>query len=300
MWPRPADAFFGRADELSQLSRWLRRSGDPRVLTVWGAGGIGKTRLVLEALHREIAAATLEPSAILYCAVEKARRPSDVFQAILDAADLGLLPGQTDTAQSVARRLVTWHGLLVILDGAETQAGAVGELLAAVLATHEGLRFLVTSQVGLGLKAEGLLPLGPLTPPKGESLAGTPAGLLFANRARRVRPGYQITPEDEPVVSRLLERLELNPLAIELAATRMGVLDARRILAHLEDSFGSLSTAAPDVPERHSSMHAVLDWTWSLLPEGAAAGAEARQRAVWELRSGGAPGGRLGAGAARR
>jgi predicted ATPase len=250
--PRSDDAFFGRADELAQLERWLEGPGS-RVLAIWGPGGIGKTRLAIEALHRAIDRGVIHD--VLFCPLEKVRAPSDVYLAVLQAADLHLPPGSFDTAGSVTRHLQGGPRRLIVLDSAEGQAAAVDELIAAMAAIDD-VRFIVTSQVVPSLKAAELLPVGPL----GE------AGALFADRAGRVRAGYRVAADDAPLLARLLERLQGHPLAIELAAMRMASLDLAGILERVESSLESLSTAAADVPERHRSIRAMLTSTWSLLP----------------------------------
>lgn len=253
--PRSGDAFFGREDELAHIERWLDTPG-ARVLAIWGPGGIGKTRLVVEAIARAIDRSTIDAREVLFCPLEKVRAPADVYQAVLHAADLNLPPGSFDTPGSVARHLQGGPRRLVILDSAEGQSAAVDQLIAATTAIDD-VRFLVTSQVVPSLKTGEVLAVGPLGA----------AAALFADRAARARAGYRIDVEDEPVLARLLERLHGHPLAIELAAMRMASLDVRGILARVESSFEALTTSAADVPERHRSIRAVLASTWSLMPQ---------------------------------
>ena len=250
--PHVDDSFFGRDDELAQIARWIEDSS-ARVLAIWGPGGIGKTRLVIEALRRAIDDAVVDPDAVLFCPLEKARAAADVYQAVLQAADLHP-PGSFDTPGTVARHLQGGPRRLIVLDGAEAQSAAVDQLVAAMAAAD--VRFLITSQVAPSLKRAVVLPIGPLGA----------AAALFVDRAARARGGYRPSADDEPVLGRLLERLQGHPLAIELAAMRMASLDLRGILARLESNLEALTTSAADVPERHRSIRAVLASTWSLLP----------------------------------
>ncbi len=257
------NALLGRAEDIAALAGLLR---DARVVTVLGPGGAGKTRVV-----NELGAlvARTRPVALVELASVRAEGGAgrvDVEAAI--AAVLGLSEVTFDTAalrsgQTVDPRgrlldAVSARSMLLILDNCEHLIDAVASVVADLIGAAPRLTVLTTSRSPLTLTAEAVYPLPPLT----IDPAGSPATELFAARARAVRPTVRLDPE---IVAQLCRTLDGLPLAIELAAARVRVMSVEEINERLTDRFALLRHGDRSSPERHRTLHAVIDWSWNLL-----------------------------------
>jgi predicted ATPase len=163
---------------------------------------------------------------------------------------------------------------LLVLDNAEHVLDAAAQL-AELMAVAPRLKLLVTSRVALELSGEYRFTVPPLLAPpvdtrlldreSAELQVRYPAMELFAQRARAVVPGFALTAATIPVVSRICRRLDGLPLAIELAAARMGLFTPDELLVQLEDRFTLLTSRSRDLPKRHLSLHQAIGWSYSLL-----------------------------------
>lgn len=239
MLPAPVSAFVGRADELSALTTLLR---EQRLVTVHGFGGMGKTRLALEAAR----AVAGEVWFVDLSAVTDVRR---VPEAVAEAVGVELSGEDPVVALSAALR--ERQGLL-LLDNLEQLLPEVTSVVDALLAVT-GLRLLVTSREALGLRGEHVLRLGPLVEAR---------DLLLA-RARAV--GAPLDPAD-PVVDEVVALLHGWPLAVELAAARLPALGAPGLLRRLRDE-RPLPAGPRDLPARQQSLAATVQWSLDLLDE---------------------------------
>ncbi len=257
------NALLGRTDDLAALTDLLR---DARVVTVLGPGGAGKTRVANELGAR---VARTRPVALVELASVRAEGGAakvEIEAAI--AAVLGLSEVTFDTAAlrsgqtvDLRRRLldaVSARSMLLILDNCEHLIDAVAAVVADLIGAAPHLTVLTTSRSPLTLTAEAVYPLPPLT----IDPAGSPATELFAARARAVRPAVRLDPE---IVARLCHTLDGLPLAIELAAARVRVMSVEEIDERLADRFALLRHGDRTSPERHRTLHAVIDWSWNLL-----------------------------------
>jgi hypothetical protein len=179
--------------------------------------------------------------------------------------------GKTRLAMAVGERLGdgTW---LLILDNLE-QVVRVAADLSELLVSSPGVTMLATSRTALGLAAEREYPVPPLPPPAEpgavplEELKSSPAVALFLDRARAVRPGFALTQDNAPAVVEICRRLEGLPLAIELAAARIRLLDPATLLTRLTASLDALGTGAVDRPERQRTLRATVEWSVGLLED---------------------------------
>ncbi|MEO3875826.1 BTAD domain-containing putative transcriptional regulator [Nonomuraea sp. B12E4] len=241
--PAQLTSFVGRERELEAL-------GDARLITLVGPGGVGKTRLAIEAARRsarETWFADLSPIS------------EHVDQAVLAALgvrDAGV-PGM-----SPVDRLVTAlsdRELLLILDNCEHVIDAAAALARRLLGACPGLSLLATSREPLGLTGETIMPLAPL---------GTASAIqLFADRAVAVRQGFEVTEDNFDAVGSICATLDGLPLAIELAAARLRFLPVEEIAARLmaDGRFRLLSRGDRTAAARHQTLHAVVEWSWDLL-----------------------------------
>ncbi|AHH21750.1 putative transcriptional regulator [Nocardia nova SH22a] len=262
---------LGRESDLRELEKLV---GEFRVTTVLGPGGTGKTRVANELGLRlsQRLPVTLVELASLRADSEgtPAERMTVTCAEIENAigAVLGVNEYTRDT--NVLRRNPTVDGkrrlrealslrpMVLILDNCEHLIDAVAEVVADLVGSCEQLTVVATSRAPLAITAETVYPL----PPLAIDAQGSPATELFVSRARAVRPSARLDPE---VVARLCRTLDGLPLAIELAAARVRAMSVEEIESRLEHRFALLRSGDRSSPERHRTLHAVIEWSWNLL-----------------------------------
>ncbi len=264
--PAPVTPLLGREREAAAVEDLVVKEG-VRLVTLTGPGGVGKTRLAVEAARR------LSP--------DFADGVRFVELAAVSAADL--VAGAIATGLGLntsAGRLVTdvesylrARRLLLVLDNFEHVVGAA-PLLTELLAAASGLVVLVTSRAVLRLRGEHELPVPPLPVPPADA-PPDPADLqryasvgLFAERAHAAAPGFELTAGNAAAVAEICRRLDGVPLAIELAAARVRLLPPQALLSRLDQRFSLLTGGARDLPERQRTLRSTLDWSFGLLSAG--------------------------------
>ncbi|MGI5377880.1 ATP-binding protein [Streptomyces sp. CA-251387] len=267
--PVETTSFVDRRGELAAGRELLART---RLVTLTGPGGVGKTRLAAR-----IAAGVRRtfPDGVRFVPLSGLDDPALVPLAAADALDLhdhsARPPLQALVEQVRDRRL------LLLLDNCEHLLPACAELAAALLHGTTGVRILATSRHRLGLTEEHLLDVRPLPVPDPDGDLSTPEGYpalaLFADRAAAVVPGFRLTAANRAAVARLCRRLDGLPLAIELAAVRMRVLDVDQLLDRLDDRYRLLTGGSPAALPRHQTLRAAVDWSHELCTE--------REQLVW-------------------
>ncbi|WP_433272402.1 ATP-binding protein [Actinosynnema sp. CS-041913] len=253
-----SNPLLGRDDDVAAVEALLRTS---RVTSIVGTGGLGKTRLAnVIARRAELPRVTVVPLAGIAA-------DDDVAREVAMALGVGKhrTPGVVghvagDVAAAIAASLATGPSLLV-LDNCEHVVAGAADLVRALVSTTAELRVLTTSRTPLGLSSESVYPLPELSLPTSVE--------LFGQRARAARPGVDLP---AAAVEELCRHLDGLPLAVELAAARVRIMSVAEIARRLDDRFGLLRGGARDAPERHHTLHAVVDWSWNLLdPAGQAA-----------------------------
>ena len=236
--PAPASPLIGRKKELADVLRLL--GDDARVVTVVGAGGIGKTRFAIAAAAD---ASDGFPDGIWFVDLSPVRDPALV---------LGTVAKSIGADGDLARYLADQRCLL-LLDNFE-QVVAAADGIARLVASCPKVRVLATSREPLRIAAEREYQLPPLPE--------APAVELFRHRAATAAPDADV---DYRLAAEICHRLDGLPLAIELAAARMKVLEPHALLERLDDHLGVLVTRARDVPERQRTLHATIAWSYELL-----------------------------------
>ncbi len=257
--------FFGRGEEQQQLDQALL-SGEARLVTLTGAGGVGKTRLALEVAERLRSRAF---GAVWFVTLADLSDPSRITDALLRTLCLTRSPS-AEPLDQIAAALWSQGRSLLVLDNFEHLVEGGAPLIGALLQRAPSLRCLVTSRQPLALAGEREFLVHPLAVPRGEEapeeLALCPSVRLFVDRAQAVRPDFQVTPGHAPALAALVRQLEGIPLALELAAAHAHVLSPAQMLGQLARGFEFLVSRKRDVPERHRTLWAAIDWSYQLLP----------------------------------
>ncbi len=263
--PLARTSFIGREYERLKVKRLLAMT---RLLTLTGVGGSGKTRLALE-VARDLAGAY--PDGAWLVELAALSEGELVPQAVGKALGLREQPGRplTETLKCALRA----RKMLLVVDNCEHLIEAVVRLVDALLDSCLGLRVLATSRETLGAAGEVAWVVPSLTmpdsghPSTAEKLEGYESVRLFVERARQRDHSFVLTPRNGQAVAQACRRLEGIPLAIELAAARMGVLSVERIAERLDDSLRLLTAGGRTALPRQRTLRATLEWSHELLGE---------------------------------
>ncbi|MGN6483233.1 MAG: tetratricopeptide repeat protein [Thermomicrobiales bacterium] len=268
--PRPLTPLVGRSSEADAIAAYLLDdSSHVRIVTLIGPGGVGKTRL---ALH---VGAVLEdqgafPDGAIFVPLAPVRDPAVLLPTLGQA--LGIYDLEAGTGEGRLLDHLRPRRMLIVLDNVEQIIDAAADL-AATLAQAPGVRFLVTSQLALGISGEQRFPLLPLQTPDAEvhspdEIRRTPSVELFIQRGMAVRRNLALGERQMESIAAICRDLEGLPLAIELAAARLNILSPESLLARLSDRLQILSGDRRDVPDRLRTMRHAIAWSYDLLGPG--------------------------------
>ena len=265
--PLQPTPLVGREEEVAEVCGLLRRD-ETRLLTLTGPGGIGKTRLALQA-----AADLLDdfPDGTFFAQLATLTEAELFLPAV--AETLGVRETGEQPLDESLKDYLRERQRLMVLDNFEQVLGAA-PAVTELLSVAPGLKVLATSRAPLGLYGEHEFPVPPLTlpdlkcPPPLECLTQYEAVGLFVERARAIKPHFKVTNESAPAVAEICVRLDGLPLAIELAAARIKMLPPKAMLRRLGSRLKLLTGGARDLPERQRTLRATIEWSHALLDEG--------------------------------
>lgn len=261
--PEFATSFVGRVVEIEAIAERLS-DADCRIVTALGPGGIGKTRLAVEAARRFADTAGLVSHFVSLVGIHT---PESIVNEIADSlnftVDLHVASMVDETSQVLD--LLGSQRMVLILDNFEHVLAGAG-LVARIAESAPEVKVLVTSRERLGLTGEWVFEVGGLGVANGDPGRPAESIALFIDRANRL--GAEISEGEHSDVERLCTLLGGMPLAIELAAAWSQLLPVAEITKEVEASYDFLSGSAPDMPDRHRSIRAAFDYSWSLLSEG--------------------------------
>ncbi|MBB6545836.1 BTAD domain-containing putative transcriptional regulator [Nonomuraea rubra] len=254
--PAQLTTLIGRRHALEEIDRLLAGA---RLVTLIGPGGVGKTRVAVEAAAR--AGGSRFPDGVWLVEFAGQRGGvADLAQAV--AATLGVsgdVPAGPGTPADRLAAALRERRILLVLDNCEQVVEPAAELVDLLLRAAPGARVLATSREPLGLAGETLFPVEPLRPDD--------AIRLFTERATASAPSFTLDGEIREAVAEICHRLDGIPLALELAATRVRGLGVRELAARLKDRFRVLTAGQRGAPARQQTLRAVIDWSWELLGE---------------------------------
>jgi predicted ATPase len=261
----PRTSLIGRESEVAKAVA-LVTSGPQRLVSLTGVGGCGKTRLAFEVLARSKESF---PDGIGVVELARISNPAHVPEAV--AASLGLSEATDESLPERLRATLGTKRVLLVLDNCEHVIEACASLVDELLSSCPHLRVLATSREPMQIAGERQQRVPPLAAPKPgtsvsfEALKDYPAVRLFVERAAAVDGGFSLDPQNADSVAAICGLLDGIPLAIELAAARIGVLTPGQIHQRLDDCVRLLVGTSRSAPSRQQTIRATLDWSYDLL-----------------------------------
>jgi predicted ATPase/class 3 adenylate cyclase len=261
--PLQLSSFIGRARELEQTAAAL---GEARLVTLTGAGGVGKTRLALQVAGQ--VAPRFGDRAWL-CELAPVRDVAAVDAAVATVFSV-TAPAGLSTSEALVEFLRAKQ-LLLVLDNCEHLLEGAAALAGGLQRSCERLAILATSREGLGIEGERLVPVPPLAVPGTDAdltaITQAEAVQLFAERAAAIKPEFAVTAENAAPVAAAVRRLDGIALAIELAAARIAAMTPAELARRLERSFAVLGAGRRGTLPHHQTLRATIDWSYQLLAE---------------------------------
>ena len=263
--PAQSTPFIGRTTQITAIKELLL-GADTRLVTLMGPGGTGKTRLSLQVAQEML---DQFPNGVYFVPLAD---DTDADQFISRVAQqLEVREGGRPLLENVKDYLRDKR-MLLVLDNFE-QLVSAAPVVADWLAAAPQLKMLTSSRIALNLHGEREFPVPPLELPQTEkestleNLIGNEAVILFVGRAQAVHPNFSLTDDNASSVAEICCRLDGLPLAIELAAARVKILQPQAILARLDDKLKLLTGGARDLPARHQTLRNTLEWSYELLSQ---------------------------------
>ena len=263
--PIQLTTFIGRQAEIAEITNLLSRVNPARLVTLTGPGGIGKTRL---ALQTAIGLSHLYPDGIWFVDLTPLSTPELIPQTL--ASTLSIMEAQSQPVEETLIAYLQSKHTLLVIDNCEHLIDPAAQLAEKLLRSCTSVQILATSREPLDIPGEANFHVPPLSLVEEEhgtsqTLGAHEAVQLFIERARSIQPSFTLTDSNAPIIARICRQLDGMPLAIELAAARLTVLDVGQIAARLDDRFNLLTSGNRTALPRHQTLRAVIDWSYDLL-----------------------------------
>ena len=264
--PSELTNFVGRGPEQAKVGELVERV---RFLTLIGAGGCGKTRLALQAAADRV---DHHPDGVWWVELARLEDPELLPTVVMEAIGVKEVPGRTPLETLVEH--FRERQALLVLDNCEHLLAPCADLTERLLRACPSLTILATSRAPLGVPGETAWRVPSMSLPTErspemiEALRTSDAVRLFLDRALQVRPNFEITHQNAPIVAQICHDLDGIPLAIELAAARVRMMAPEQIARGLGDRFHLLTGGGRTVMPRHQTLEASIDWSHALLSEG--------------------------------
>ena len=259
--PAQVTSFVGRDAELVALAKQLETA---RLVTLTGVGGVGKTRLSVQVAAEVLPRFT---HGAWFCELAAAVDDESLVQVV--ATTLGVTPLAGMTLEQSMLEFLRAKSQLLVFDNCEHLLVEVGRLTESILRACPDVRILASSREGLGVSGEQMVAVRSLPMPDPDrdfrTVVQNDSVLLFTERAAAARSGFTLDPANADAVVEICRRLDGIPLAIELAAARVTAMNPSDIAAHLDERFRLLTGARRTGIERHQTLRAAVDWSYSLL-----------------------------------
>jgi predicted ATPase len=260
--PQQSTPFFGRDEELDKI-RELLTNPAKRLISIVGPGGMGKTRLVLQAAADQIERFS---NGVFFVPLAPLTTIPALISAIASAARFSFYSREDEKVQLL--NFLREKEMLLILDNFEHVMEGT-ELVGQILAGAPRVKIITTSRELLNLRGEWMVNLPGMPVPESGQQNIELYGLvqLFVYNAQRVQQSYRLTDDDSAYVARICQLVGGLPLGIELAAAWIRCLSVKEIVQEIEKNMDFLATSQRDMPERHRSLRAIFDYSWNLLTE---------------------------------
>jgi predicted ATPase/DNA-binding XRE family transcriptional regulator len=262
--PASLSSFIGRAQEQTEIMGLIAKN---RLVTVVGTGGIGKTRLALQVGQRLL---NNYPDGVWFIPLDSLSNPMLVPSTVASIFDIRERPDRS--AIEILKNFLLEKTTLFILDSCEHLLEASARLIASLLTHCPNLKIVVTSREVVNMEGEATYSLPSLSIPQKndisyEQMNGSESVRLLEERAALAVSSFRLTEQNTQTVADICRRIDGIPLAIELAAARVDILQVSEILEQLNHCFDLLANNRRAVLPRHQTMRASMDWSWGLLNE---------------------------------
>jgi class 3 adenylate cyclase len=261
--PKPATHFFGREIEMQEVIEQLTHN---RLVTLVGPGGCGKTRLAIETARQ---LSNLFPDGIWFVGLAAVTNPELVSETIAEA--LQIKPEKELSTEDTITHRISNKKLLMVIDNCEHVIDEAARILDLLIKASDKPRILATSRETLNIPGEAVYRIPPLPVP--EPMAGVKEILtfesvqLFLDRVLLHKPDFKLDQVNGPAISAICHKLQGIPLALEMAASRIKIMDPEMILSRLSDQFRLLAKNQRFAPQHQQTMRATIDWSYDLLSD---------------------------------
>jgi serine/threonine protein kinase/tetratricopeptide (TPR) repeat protein len=261
--PPVLTSFVGRADDLVEINKLIQNPGC-QLVTMVGPGGIGKTRLAIEAANQNLTAFS---DGGVFVSLAAISLPEKLVFTIAEALSITFdtQSGNVSPQNQLLDYLRT-RKLLLVLDNFEHLMTGVG-LVIDLLEKAPGVKILISSRERLNIQSEWIYQVNGLEYGTNQQNGNTPAFTLFVERAKQNNAQFQVTEDSQEHIHQICKLVEGYPLGIELAAAWISMLSCEEISDEIQNNMDILTSTRIDIPENHRSMRAAFEYSWNLLTE---------------------------------